>query len=161
MVKIQVPYFDNIEIELDDETDMDNQKIASAMRSFLSLLPSDRHADTRHVFSYYTDFIEHAGGEVLIYEAADSEKATIWNHVSPAYLTVEEIPHARTVYVVLEAECAWEEEHGMMMVWRNGKMLTKVGPYDGHLTNVDAKSEGGVSETVYAALDPRYTTRLL
>lgn len=37
-------------------------------------------------------------------------------------------------YVVLENECSWAPEHGLMIVLREGRQVTKVGQYDGHLT---------------------------
>jgi len=40
------------------------------------------------------------------------------------------------VYVSVECECSWEPEHGLQLVFRGGARVTKVGPYDGHLTNV-------------------------
>lgn len=38
-------------------------------------------------------------------------------------------------FVALENECGWEPEHGLMIVLKNGCVVTKVSPYDGHLTN--------------------------
>ncbi|WP_430515901.1 DUF6985 domain-containing protein [Mesorhizobium loti] len=60
-------------------------------------------------------------------------------------------------YIYLEANCGWEEDHGLLLVWRNGTMLTRVSGFDGHPTNVDAGD--GRQEIVYQAVDPRYTTR--
>ena len=59
-----------------------------------------------------------------------------------------------------EANCDWEEEHGLMLVWRNGTTLTKVGGYDGHLTNVNAYANKKMINVVYAASNPEYTTFL-
>jgi hypothetical protein len=47
-----------------------------------------------------------------------------------------------------------------MMVWRSGKVLNKVGGYDGHVTNVHAFDDDSLVDVVYAASNPDYTTRL-
>ncbi|WP_424556342.1 DUF6985 domain-containing protein [Streptacidiphilus pinicola] len=39
---------------------------------------------------------------------------------------------------ILECECAWEPEHGLQIVFRRGCSVSKVGPFDSHLTNVSA-----------------------
>jgi hypothetical protein len=53
------------------------------------------------------------------------------------------------VYVSLNCECDWEEEHGLQIVFKNGLKINKVGPYDGHLTNSDAYGDESLEETVY------------
>lgn len=35
-------------------------------------------------------------------------------------------------------ECDWEEEHGLQLVFRQGKKLTRISDQDGHLTEADA-----------------------
>ncbi|HRP77595.1 MAG TPA: hypothetical protein PL183_00670 [Aquamicrobium sp.] len=49
-----------------------------------------------------------------------------------------------------------------MLVWRNGTTLTKVGGYDGHLTNRSAYDDDDdrLIDVVYSASNPEYTTRL-
>jgi hypothetical protein len=42
------------------------------------------------------------------------------------------------IYFSLECGCDWEREHGLDLVLRDGLAFTKVGPYDGHITNADA-----------------------
>lgn len=39
------------------------------------------------------------------------------------------------VYLSLEGSCAWEQEHGVQVVFLEARTLCKVGPYDGHVTN--------------------------
>ena len=63
-------------------------------------------------------------------------------------------------YVVVEANCDWEEEHGLMLVWKDGKRLTKVGGYDGHLSNVWAYDDDTLENVVYAASNPKFQTLL-
>ncbi len=42
------------------------------------------------------------------------------------------------IYLSLECNCDWEVEHGLQLILRGGLDMTKVGPFDGHLTNSDA-----------------------
>jgi hypothetical protein len=53
------------------------------------------------------------------------------------------------VYVSLECECDWEPEHGLQIVFREGRTVTKVGPYDGHLTNSAAFDDDTPDGIVY------------
>ena len=54
-----------------------------------------------------------------------------------------------TVYLSAEGDCAWDEEHGVQLVFRNGDELCKVGPYDGHVTNVDAFDREDFAKVIY------------
>ena len=42
------------------------------------------------------------------------------------------------VYVQVACECAWESEHGLQLVFRQGATLSRVSDQDGHLTHADA-----------------------
>ncbi|MGW1529765.1 DUF6985 domain-containing protein [Streptomyces sp. NPDC002159] len=55
----------------------------------------------------------------------------------------------RQVYVSVECECAWEPEHGLQIVFRRGCSVTKVGPFDSHLTNVSAFDRADLADVVY------------
>jgi len=35
-------------------------------------------------------------------------------------------------------ECDWEPEHGLQLVFRQGRKLTRISAQDGHLTEADA-----------------------
>ena len=54
------------------------------------------------------------------------------------------------VYVSIECECAWEPEHGLQLVLQEGRRVTKIGPYDGHLTNSDAFARPDLEGVIYA-----------
>jgi hypothetical protein len=55
----------------------------------------------------------------------------------------------RRVYVSLECECDWEPEHGLQIVFRDGRTVSKVGPYNGHLTNSAAYNDDALDGVVY------------
>lgn len=56
------------------------------------------------------------------------------------------------IYVSVECECAWEEEHGLQLVFKTGLRINKLGSYDGHLTNSDAYAETRLENVIYHPL---------
>ncbi len=163
MTTIVVSYFDGAEVELDEEPDPDAPRSAAALASFLALTEADRLLDTRHVFAFYKDYYEEAGKpEWLDAEmGVPQSPADIWDHVTPGPVTVKKgRKEDENWYVVMQAECGWDVERGLMMVWRNGATLTKVGGYNGHLTNVNAYADPALEAVVYKARNPEYTTRI-
>ena len=82
------------------------------------------------IFAYYRDVaadLAAAGVEVVAIAGPDD----VWDHISPHGVSVER--GDGHVYVAVECECAWEPEHGLVIVLRGGTEVTRVGPYDGHL----------------------------
>lgn len=73
------------------------------------------------------------------------EHAGVWD-----FVTLTDAPHVRrdegTWFVVLDNECAWEPEHGLMIVLREGREVVKVSEYDGHLTNRHAFADDTIPE---------------
>ena len=53
------------------------------------------------------------------------------------------------IYFSLECNCDWEPEHGLVLVLRDGLEFTKVGPYDGHLTNSDAYADPKLKNVIF------------
>lgn len=160
---LKIPYFDNAEVELVEELEPGDTDAAAVLEAFLSLTPADRLADSRHVYAYYKDYHEAVGGEDWMDEemGIPERPSDIWTYVTPGSI---ELYKGRgdddNWYVIMEANCGWEIEHGLMLVWRNGRTLSKVGEYDGHVTNENAYADEGLKNVVYSASDPKYTTRL-
>lgn len=158
----KVPYFDNVEIGTIEE--ISEEGAAKALSAFLALTSADRVADSHHVFSYYRDYHQAVGGEDWLDEemGVPQKPSDIWRYVTPGVEIDVTKGHAgdENWYVVMEANCGWEEEHGLMLVWRHGTTLSKVGPYDGHITNCHAYADDSLTNVVYAATDPTFTTLL-
>jgi hypothetical protein len=55
----------------------------------------------------------------------------------------------RRVYVSLKCECDWEPEHRLQIVSRDGRTVSKVGRYDGHLTNSAAYNTDALDGVEY------------
>jgi hypothetical protein len=77
----------------------------------------------------------------------------VWHHVS--FGSEFHVSHRNEgddedgIYFSLECNCAWEPEHGLQIVLRDGLAVTKVGPFDGHLTNSDAFADPRLKGVVY------------
>jgi hypothetical protein len=56
------------------------------------------------------------------------------------------------VYLSLECSCDWEPEHGLQLVCRDGRAVSKVGPFDGHVTNSDAFAKPSLAGVVYKTI---------
>lgn len=155
-MKIKTAYFGDVEINLEDDVPTDDP----VLLEFRKLGAEDRLRDTRHVFAYYRDTHGRTGWEDLDqHMGVPASEDSIWDHVSPGHMFVEDgYPGDPCRYLVVEAECAWEVEHGLMMVWREGRTLCKVGPYDGHLTNSDALADKALGGVVFKAIDESLTT---
>ena len=159
---VKVPYFDAMEIPLAADHDPAKAGVAAALEAFLSLTPADRLRDTRHVFAYYLDVRDVVGEEWLDEEmGVPDAPEDIWSFIHPR--VVGFWPGRRpddNCYVFVEAHCGWDDEHGLLMVWRNGAVLNKVGDFDGHATNAGANADQSLNDVVYRASNPEFTTRL-
>jgi len=63
------------------------------------------------------------------------------------------------IYLSLECNCDWEVEHGLQLVLRDGRTVSKVGPFDGHLTNADAFADRSLVGVLYRPMGPRRRQR--
>ena len=120
-----------------------------AVATFLALDASALHAATGAVFAYYRDVAEMcaAGGYPCV---EITRPGDVWLHVRPGPEPTVERAGDR-VYVSVECECAWEPEHGLQVVFADGAVVTKVGPYDGHLTNAAAFGRDDLAGEVYVS----------
>ncbi|WP_313196008.1 DUF6985 domain-containing protein [Shinella zoogloeoides] len=163
MTTLVVPYFGGREVELDDDGDPADPRSAAALAVFLALTEADRISDSAHVFAFCSDYCEEAGRPEWLDEIMEvpENPTNIWDHVMSGPVMVRKgRGDDNNWYVVMEAECAWDTEHGLMLVWHQGKTLTKVGGYNGHLTDAGAYRDADLRNVVYKARNPQFTTRL-
>jgi hypothetical protein len=112
----------------------------SALRNFLSLGEADRLQISGHVHRNCTDFLEDVGYDEIdapLHAIKTAEE--IWAFVHPQEIYVKRRHRRdRDVYITVACECDWEEEHGLQLVFRQGRQLTMVSGQTGHLTHADA-----------------------
>jgi hypothetical protein len=63
----------------------------------------------------------------------------IWTLVNPSEIYLNRRDRKdKDIYLVVSCGCDWEEEHGLQLVFRQGKKLTRISGHDGHITESDA-----------------------
>lgn len=136
---LPIPFFDGERLpvtlqepKVGDETDIEN-----AISGFLRLGRHDRVSISKYLFANYQLTAGLASEEDLGCHI-ESEEA-VWQHVRPTNIYVSR-RHCRDcrVYVSIAANCDWEPEHGLQIVYRGGSELVRVSDQDGHLTHTDA-----------------------
>lgn len=124
----------------------------AAIRAFLALDRSALTGAAPSIFDYYRDVMADvvAAGDddrYVAIEGSDQVLDHVRFGVEPT--VVRDAYGDRHVYISLECECDWEPEHGLQIVFRDGAVVTKVGPYDGHLTNSAAYADDTLDGVVY------------
>lgn len=144
--KIAIPFFDNDKLTIifmDFEPELDTTFIDEAdqaLRNFLALKTDDRNSISELVYKNCMDFLE-----AVEYDEIDeplrqiNNKSDIWNFIHPSEIYVTRRPYKdQDIYVFIACECDWEQEHGLQLVFRQGRKLTRISDQDGHLTEADA-----------------------
>ncbi|MEU0884483.1 hypothetical protein ABZ345_38330 [Lentzea sp. NPDC005914] len=158
---IPVPMFGNAALPFVVEDyraykkDRAKEDFQTAIRTFLELDRSALEEAGPAVFAYYQDAADDLPDFPRIAGPGD-----VWDHVTfDTYEAgVGRDGPGRPVYVSVECECAWQPEHGLQLVFRDGARVTKVGPYDGHLTNASAYGDEDLRDVVYVAKGSRSRT---
>lgn len=132
------------------EEDANKEDFHSAISAFLSVGPDTLKAAEAHVFRYYQDMNGYRTPSDEDYVSIEAP-GDVWNHVNfgdEAF--VSRRPSGdEGIYVSIECNCDWEREHGMQIVFKDGKSISKVGPFNGHLTNADAYADERLENVVY------------
>lgn len=131
-----------VEGYLDDEH---KEQFHEAIANFLSIDDSVLKAAEPHLYAYYQDHREYCE-DLSIEKPGD-----VWDHIRFGREPMVTRRHGgdNGVYVSLECGCAWEQEHGLQIVFKNGLRVNKVGPYDGHLTRSDAYGDEALEDVIY------------
>ncbi|MFM9950047.1 MAG: DUF6985 domain-containing protein [Saprospiraceae bacterium] len=144
--EIEIPFFDNEKLTItfmdfepaEDKTFIDEAD--QALTNFLKLNINDRNSISDLVHKNCIDFLD----AIEFDEDNDqlkqlNNKHEIWNFVYPTALFVTRRNRRdHDIYVSIDCDCEWEQEHGLQLVFRQGKKLTRVSAIDGHLTEADA-----------------------
>jgi hypothetical protein len=129
--KIDVPWWPGARLRFvfvaleDDDRPED---FASAVSRFLALTPVDRDLAAPYVLENYRESVASGDVGVTIQTAAD-----VWQHVRLDEVFVRRGSKGARVYVQVTAECDWEREHGLQIVYREGSALVRVSQQDDHL----------------------------
>lgn len=136
---VPIPFFDGekLAVTLQDPKEEDETDIENAVSAFLRLDRQDRLAVSRYVFKKHQLMAGLVSEEDLGCHI-ESEQA-VWQHVRPSQIYVSRRDRRDcAIYVSIAANCDWEPEHGLQIVYRRGSELVRVSDQDGHLTHTDA-----------------------
>jgi hypothetical protein len=150
--EVPVPFFDGKKLTVsfeDFDPGEDEEALAEAdkaLANFFALDKSYRESISHLVYKNCKDFLDAIGSDEADQTMRDiKDEKKIWQFVHPTEIAVTPHPDDEyDMYVQVLCECDWEEEHGLQLVFRKGKKITRVSEQDGHLTDADA--EGGSGE---------------
>jgi len=109
----------------------------TALSAFFRLGPVERKQAGDYVFRLYRQFVEDIGEDEFDFTIPDA--SAVWDFITPTGIRVSRRHRRdRLVYVEIFAECRWEIEHGLVVIYRSGSILSRVSDQDGHLTTSDA-----------------------
>lgn len=128
---IEIPYFQNKRLNI-VFTEAENESYFTladiALDNFMQLSISERHNHSSQIIENYK--------QNLIFDytprlelKSDNE---IWDYVYPTDIILYQNEKGE-VFVLVECGCKWEEEHGLQLVFKNGRGLTRVSYNDGEL----------------------------
>jgi hypothetical protein len=144
--EISIPFFDGdpfsvVFMDFEPENDKDFIKDADeAIGNFIKLTEKDRLNISKLIHENCVDFMASVGFndvDARLREIKDDSE--IWKFVRPIGISASRRPrNDKDIYIQVTCDCAWEEEHGLQLVFRQGRKLTRVSDIDGHLTEADA-----------------------
>lgn len=113
-------------------------KADAAAAAFLALGPADLAAAAQRVLKHCHEAIDSVGEEDWNREMARcTDPQGIWRFVRPTEVFLHHDEGTKRVYVSLLCKCDWEQAHGLQLVYRDGRKLTRVSGQDGHLFEDD------------------------
>jgi len=125
-----------LDVMADIENDAELEEFSSTLKNFLELTTHDIKKLAPYVFSEFK-----ACEEDLIWNGIEitiSNEDAVWNELEfKDVFLVRQGDEEQIVYVVMSAECSWDEEHGVQFVFRRGNELTRISEQDGNYTSCD------------------------
>ncbi|MCW3125117.1 MAG: hypothetical protein JWO03_775 [Bacteroidetes bacterium] len=144
--KIAIPLFDGQKLAITFMDFMPDDDAAfipdadDALRSFLSMPVNSKQLYSNEVYRNCTDCLNELSDNDIPESVKNiKHENEVWKFVHPTEIYVTR-RHRRDqdIYIQVACECDWEEEHGLQLVFRQGKKLTRVSAQDGHITEADA-----------------------
>lgn len=91
------------------------------------------------LYKHYQDFIQQHGITPNDNINNRNIKSKIWEQISLNHIYITRRPKKdKDIYVRLVGGCSWDKEHGIQIVYRQGKRVTRISGQDGHATKADA-----------------------
>ena len=123
-----------------------------AISNFMQLNSFYKLQIAQNVFENFVEYCSYISEDEIPANMKGAQPLSIWNHVLPSRVFVgRRAKNDKDIYIVLACECEWEKEHGLQLVFRQGKKLTRVSDQDGHLTDSDAFGFTDSEDELYSA----------
>ena len=146
---IEIPFFDNLKMQINygeflpEDDPKFIEEADKATKAFLQKSKEDRAAISHLVYKNCMDFLN----QIVLRESDQvfvnmKDQNEIWNYVKPMRhggINLSRRPHRdQDIYLEINCRCGWEDEHGLKLVFRQGRQITRVSAMDGCLTDADA-----------------------
>jgi len=138
---LPIPFLDGqqLPVTVVNLSKADESDVEAALSSFMKLGRQDRLETGRYVFANYWQTAQFATAQGYDLDCHIATEEAVWQHVHAAALFIDRRDRRDcAIYTSILAECDWEPEHGLQIVYRRGSELVRVSQQDGHLTYADA-----------------------
>ncbi len=127
---VVIPYLDQ-KLKITFTKGNDSTFMAGAevvLKRFLQLTTQNQNKDSEKIESYYQACVKELGiAPLTIKESKD-----VWKFITPTDLFIEQNINGK-FYVTISCKCEWEKTHGLQLVFREGKKMTRASGHDGQL----------------------------
>jgi hypothetical protein len=129
-------------------SDAEPAEFHTAVANFLSCSFKTLEQVTAYIFQQYRDYLDADADDEIVTIRSPAE---VWQHIrfDSDPVVTRRVYGDQGVYVSIACRCAWDPENGLQLVMKNGERVTKVGPYDGHLTHSDAYNDDSLEDVIY------------
>ncbi len=142
---IKIKFLDNLKCRFvfDDAyiTASNKDDYHSAISNFYHLNSSVLLAVGKSAFQYYQDITSQLDPDSTWYDDYYVDIATekdVWGHIQFCdVLRISRNEEDDTVYICLGGDCDWEPEHGVQLVFKEGRFVNRLSQIDFILTNSD------------------------
>ena len=136
------------EVIIEDFTRQNENHLADAIRNLQNLSPTMMNAQNAEIFRYYQDC-----KRAFDHGSRIETQNDVWSHTrfSGEIVASFDRHNPETVYLSVTFECDWEPEHGLQVVFKNGRDICKIGSFDGHTTNVEAFGRPDFESKIYVS----------
>jgi hypothetical protein len=164
---VSIPFFDGekLKITFMNFLPQDDPKFIeeadTALSNFLKLGTIHRDSYSELIYKNYSECLDGLDDEDRMLESLEfGSVQELWGFVEPGEIFVSRRNNNdMDIYIDISCECKWEEEHGLSLVFRQGKMLTRVSQHDGELTDADAFGKPDADDELLAKFNKLYSSK--
>jgi hypothetical protein len=134
---VAVSFFSGKELQFTLNGDLKNDgnflsDANQTIKNFLTKTENDRLNASNLVYKYYRAIQDYYDSELFGAEPLKlNNEREIWNYVYPYEIYISRNSEADdNLYLQVQCDCEWEEEHGLQLVFKNGLELTRVSAID-------------------------------